>query len=73
MINLKYLIENVYRLGRIQPGLKPHLYLKEEQISKSDRQKELKFHLQSERHCFLGGSLRCDPSRFIKKVIAIFF
>ena len=36
------------------------------------RQKELQFHLQNDRHFFLDGPLRCDPSRFFKKAIAIF-
>ena len=55
----------------------PYLKLREKKKSGvhklGDRQKELKFHLQSGRHCFLDGPLRCDPSRFEKKVVAIVF
>ena len=40
---------------------------------KGARQKELKFYLQSARHCFFECPLRCDPSRFVNKVITIVF
>ena len=40
---------------------------------KCGRHKLLKFSLQSDRHSLLASPLRCDPSRSLKKVIAIVF
>ena len=72
MLNLK-IFHRKFDLGLVgySPGPKPPLYveLKEKKLSCDNkngaRQNKPKFHLQSDRHSFLDGPLRCDPSRSV--------
>ena len=75
MINLK-IFDRKCHTGSVgykpgpNPPPPPYLKFRKKMSSvhkKSDRQKELKCQLQSDRHCFLVGSLRCDSSRFFSE------